>query len=283
MTKWLRPDGSVKSMPPKNLGVIGNGHQIRLGQPGEATPWDQDFEGVFGSADNNFPSVIRWLQILDRDEAASPKPLAARFRPLEVADDDLAKLAEGMISLAVRSPMNRESAVSVAEHYRGPLQGAERNALIGLNMQHTHQEAVKQIGIRGKFVAIYSPNREFIFGDGFYHNIRSPLNTMHSPTLLAPLTPNIAALLVRPMSYRTLPRFFTLVINGDEADRLNHAIQVYARKQIFFRTEKPKILDVYSQERHLVYSGRNPVKDLIQNIPGVEEPRQRFFPSVQGL
>ncbi|RWE46323.1 MAG: hypothetical protein EOS79_12155 [Mesorhizobium sp.] len=276
-TNWLMPDGSVKRMPPKNLGVIGNGHQIRLGQAGEATPFDQDFEGVFDRADNNFPGVIQWLQGLERDDAPSSEPLAARFRPLEVPDDNLAKLAEGLISLAVRSPMNRESAVSVAEHHRGPLPGAERNALIGLNMRDTHQEAVKQIGIRGKFVAIYSPNKEFIFGDGFYHNIRSPLNAMHSPTLLALLTPNIAALFVRPMSYRTLPRFFTLAIDADEAERLNHAIQVHARKQIFYRTDRPKIADVYRRERHLVYTGANPVKDLIENIPGVERPRQRFF------
>ncbi|MER8438347.1 hypothetical protein NKH36_00090 [Mesorhizobium sp. M1312] len=279
-TNWLLPDGTVRRMPPKNLGLIGNGHQIRLGQPGEATPFDQDFENVFDRADRNFPSAIKWLQGLGHDDVPSSEPLATRFRPLDVSDDNLAKLAEGLISLAVRSPMNRESAVRVAEHFRGPLPGAERNALIGLNMRNTHQDAVQQIGIDGKFVAIYSPNREFIFGDGFYHNIRSPLNAMHSPTLLAPLTPNIAALLVRPMSYRTLPRFFTLVINGDETDRLNHAIQVHARKQVFYRTDKPKISEAYGQERHLVYTGQNPIKDLVQNIPGVEQPRQRFFPSL---
>ncbi|MBZ9743173.1 MULTISPECIES: hypothetical protein [unclassified Mesorhizobium] len=276
-TNWLLPDGSVKRMPPKNLGAIGNGHQIRLGQAGEATPFDQDFENVFARADDNFPSVIRWLQGLERDDTPRSEPFATRFRPADASDENLAMLAEGLISLAVRSPMNRQGAVSVAEQFRGSLPEAERNALIGLNMRNTHQEAVKQIGINGKFVAIYSPTREFIFGDGFYHNIRSPLNVMHSPTLLVPLTPNIAALFVRPMSYRTLPRFFTLVISDDEAERLNHAIQVHARKQIFYRADRPTITDAYSQERHLVYTAENPVKDLVESIPGVGRPIQRFF------
>jgi hypothetical protein len=28
---WIWPDGTIKCMPPKNLGVIGNGHHIKLG------------------------------------------------------------------------------------------------------------------------------------------------------------------------------------------------------------------------------------------------------------
>ncbi|RWP07136.1 hypothetical protein [Mesorhizobium sp.] len=273
----MLPDGTVKGMPPKNLGVIGNGHQIRLGRPGEATPWDQDFENVFQDADDNLPAVIQWLQTLERDETSTSRPLDTRFRPLEVSDGNLAMLTEGIISLAVRSPMNRERAVGAAERHRGPLPEAERNALIGLNMRDTHRDAVRQIGVRGKYVAIYSPEKELIFGDGFYHNIRSPLNSLHSPTILAPLTPAVAALFVRPTSYTTLPRFFTLTVNGDETRKLNDAIQVYARKQIFYKSEKPEIIAAFSQEKHLVYSGvTNPLEDLIQHIPGVH-PRRRLF------
>lgn len=269
---WLRPDGQIVPSPPKNFGVIGNGHQVRLGKnSGEATVWDQSFESDFQRADDNFPAVIRWLQRLESREHSGRTLLRDRFEPIDVEDEWLAKLAEGVISLAIRSPMSREAAVSLAEHFRGPLPERERNALITLNMRNSHKEAVKQIGIRGKFVAIYSPVRELIFGDGFFHNIRSPVNSIYSPKILLPLTPNIAVLFARPMSYMTMPRFFTLAIDADEAGKLNHAVQVYARDKIYYRSEKPEIDDAYIQGRHLEYSGaNNPIENLISQIPGIQ-------------
>jgi hypothetical protein len=253
--------------------MIGNGHHVLLGQPGEATVWDTSFEADFQQADSKFPTVIRWLDGLKRTAHSARTNLRDRFTPVAVADTDLAMLAEGLISLAVRSPMNREAAVSLAEYYRGPLPERERNKLIAANMRNTHRDAVKKIGIRGKFVAIYSPEREFIFGDGFYNNIRSPMSSMFSPTILAPLTPGVAALLVRPMSYTTMPRFFTLVIDAEEAKKLNHAVQVHSRDKIFYRSEQPEIDDAYSQGRHLIYSGpTNPIEDFVLHIPGVPSP-----------
>ena len=269
---WLWPDGKIVSSPPKNFGVIGNGHHIRLGNaPGESTVWDECFERDFQRADDNFPAVIRWLQQLERLNYSSQTPMKDRFMPVNVEDERLSMLAESMISLAVRSSMNREAAVSLAEHYRGPLPERERNTLITMNMHRSHKEAVKQIGTRGKFVAIYSPARELIFGDGFYHNMRSPLNSMPSPKILAPLTPDIAVLFVRPMAYTTMPRFFTLVIDSDKAKKLNHAVQVYSRDKIYYRSEKSEIDRAYAQSKHLEYAGLlNPIEDLISYVPGIQ-------------
>lgn len=197
--------------------------------------------------------------------------MSDRFMPVTVEDEWLSMLVESIVSLAVRSPMNREAAVSVAEYYRGPLPERERNTLITMNMRHSHKEAVKQIGIRGKYVAIYSSGRELIFGDGFYHNIRSPVNSMHSPKILVPLTPNIAVLFVRPMAYTTMPRFLTLAIDADEAKNLNHAVQVYARDKIYYRSEKPEVCDAYVQGKHLEYSSpNNPIENLISFVPGTQ-------------
>ena len=267
---WLLPDGEVRASRPKNFGMIGNGHHILLGRAGEATLWDTSFEAEFQRADDSFPTVIRWLNGLDRTAYAPGTKLRRRFTPTEADDTQLAMLVEGLISLAVRSPMNREAAVSVAERLRGPLPERERNSLIASNMRSTHSDAVKQIGIRGKLVGIFSRRREFIFGDGFYHNIRSPISSPIFPTILAPLTPNLAVLFARPMSYTTAPRFFTLVLNGGEVRELNRAVQVYSRDKLFYRSEQPKIDDAYRQGKHLIYSGpTNPIDELVHHIPGV--------------
>jgi hypothetical protein len=268
---WLWTNGEVRTSRPGNFGMIGNGHHVRLGKPDEPTVWDTSFEADFQRADDNFPTVIRWLEGLDRTKHSFQTKLRDRFKPVNGADAELAMLAEGIVSLAV------------VERHRGPLPERERNMLIAMNMRSTHRDAVKQIGIRGKFVAIYSPDKEFIFGDGFYHNIRSSMNSMFSPTILAPLTPQVAALFVRPVSYTSEPRFFTLMINADETETLNHAVQVYSRDKLFYRSERPDINDEYSQGKHLIYRGpTNPINDLIHHIPGVP-PRDKSLDFLSGL
>jgi hypothetical protein len=107
--------------------------------------------------------------------------------------------------------MTRESAVALAEDLRGPLPTRERNALIGANIQHLQRRFVESIGTSGKFVVLYSPDCEFIFGDGFFHNFTSMMRPL-VPKILAPLTPRIAVLYACPTSYLTNPRISTLVV-----------------------------------------------------------------------
>ena len=132
----LTPDGRVNHAPPERFGSIGNAHHIRLSRnQHEASDWDESFEHVFDLADTAFPGVIEWLAALEHVPAHHVKSREDRFHPVHASEDRLRSLVECLVSLAVRSPMNREAAVSLAEHYRGPLDGRERDALIGLNMR----------------------------------------------------------------------------------------------------------------------------------------------------
>lgn len=267
---WLLPDGHVRRIPPKNLGAIGNGHHIRLGRdPPEASVWDQTFEKEFQRADDSFPELIDWLGSLHREERASER-LPERFVAQDVQDERLGTLMECLVSLVVRSPRSREGAVSLAEHLRGPLPERERNGLIGLNLCHNQRTVTQALGTSGKFVVIHSPKREFIFGDGFFHNITPQIPAMHNPKMLVPLTPALSVLFARPTTYMTNPKLMTLVIRESEADRLNLAVQVYARNAIFYRVDKPVIAPPYQEAKHLTFaSHENPVDRLIDMIPGV--------------
>src|SRR3546814_11094345 len=111
-----------------------------------------------------------WLETLNF-EARTGQPRRNRFLPQPSSDELFGQMIESLISLAIRSPMTREACVSLAEHFRGPLPERERNSLITMNMRDMHGSAVKNFGMHGKATAILSPNREFIFGDGFYHNL----------------------------------------------------------------------------------------------------------------
>lgn len=280
---WLKPNGEVVVSRPKNFGLIRNGHYIKLSRnAGEVTPWDQNFEPFFDDADGGFPSVITWLQSLERQDVRGAETLADRFVPQDSTDEQIAQLVESIVSLAVRSPMQRQTAVRTAEAIRGVdrLPERERNTLMALNMRDSQRTTVSQIGTRGKFVVLYSPKREFIFGDGFFHNISSPVQPcqLNSFKMLVPVTPEICVLYANPSQYNPEPRLFTFMVTAEEADRLNDVVQVYSCNNVFYRSEKPEILRDYAEGEHKQYSDpRNPVDTLIAAIPGNHSNRSMYF------
>lgn len=179
-------------------------------------------------------------------------------------------MTECAVSLAVRGPMNREASVEAAEHLRGPIESAEKNALIGLNMRNSQRVIADSIGARGKFVAVYSQDKEFVFGDGFFHNVGNAQMAPHSPKLFVPITPQICILVCRPSRYMVEPRLSTLVLDDHEVDICNHVVQIYSKNAIYFRSRQPVLHEDFRRAAHLRYAHPgNPIDSLIHSIPGV--------------
>lgn len=268
---WLLPNGQVRRSTPNNFGVIGNGHLIKFGDdPNVGSSWDISFEPEFQTADNNFPKILNWLNSLDHCAPPFDRSLGSRILPQPVEDEQFSALIECVVSLAARSPMHREQGVALAEHLRGPLPERERNSLIGANIQRTLRNAVRNLGGRGKAMVIFSPEREFIFGDGFFQNLTVQGENWHHPKILAPLTPWMSVLFTRPMSYGVDPRLVTLVASAQETDQLNHTVQIYARDALFYRSERPTVSEAFTCGQHRVFKDhRNPIASLIDAIPGV--------------
>jgi hypothetical protein len=269
---WLLPDGCERRARPDAFGVIGNGHYIKLGNtPGEVTPWDQNFEDEFQKADAQFPGVISWLEGLHYEPRIGQRR-RDRFVPQPATDEQFVRMVESLTSLAIRSPMTRAAAVSLAERLRGPLPEWERNSLIAANLRDMHRRAMQAVSERGKATAILSPDREFIFGDGFYHNLTAGGMAPSSPRILAPLTPRLAVLYAIPTRYTVEPRLSTLVIGADEAENLNQVVQVYSREAIYYRTDRPELIDDFRAAKHLRYtSSRNIVETIIHDMLGVPD------------
>lgn len=158
----------------------------------------------------------------------------------------------------------------MAEKIRGPLPTPERNALIGLNMRNSHRLIADSIGAHAKFVVVYSQGKEFVFGDGFFHNLRNIQNAPSSPKCFVPITPHICVLVCRPSSYMVNPKLTTLVLNDHEVDICNNTVQVYSKNAIFFRSQQPLLTEAFQQCQHLMYSDPdNPIDSLIHCIPGI--------------
>ena len=137
-------------------------------------------------------------------------------------------------------------------------------------MRNSQRLASDSIGSNAKFAVLFSSGREFIFGDGFFHNLTAVVDRPQLPVIIAPITPGITVVIVRPMSYMTEPRLSTLVLNKAEVDVCNDGVQVYARNALFFRRDRPDIDDAFAWAQHLRYANwDNPMSELARSIPGI--------------
>ena len=201
--------------------------------------------------------------MLDRD-------LRDRYVAQSCTDDQLKILTECVVSLAIRSPKYREAAVSVAEHLRGEIPLPERNALIGMNMRQSQRMISDSIGGSAKFSVLYTSGKEFIYGDGLFNNVTGAGNPPHSPKIIAPITPMMSVIISRPTSFKVEPRLSTIVLSDDEVEACNRAVQVYSKRALFYRSERPILTDAFISDKHLTYDHPdNPMDTLIRSIPGI--------------
>lgn len=267
----LTPQGKERRAPPKNFGGIGNGHHVKLGR-GRPSPWDHTFEPQFQRADDSFPAMIRWLEGLHRAPVPTTKTTTReRFLPQPITDDQFTLLVECLVSLNVRSPNFRQAACAAAVHFGPTKSKSELETIAAFNMRHCQRMIADSIGKRGRFAVLYSTDREFIFGDGFFTSIMGTSVAPTAPRMLIPLTPNMSVLYASPHWYSTEPRLVTMTLMADEVDFNNDTVQVYAKNEVFYRNDKPRVIDAFKQNQHLHYSdSRNSVElGLIQQLPGV--------------
>lgn len=272
----IRSEGDPFRTKPGNAGVIGNGHIIKLGR-GKPSPWDESFEHVFDAADSAFPRVVTWLEGLDRRPADASELRSARFLPQPITNDQFAALVEGLVSLAVRSPMFRAAAVGAAIRLRGALPPDERHQLEVMNMRHCQRMIADTCKSGGKLAVLFAEEGEFIFGDGFYNTATGVSAPPISPRMLVPLTPSIAVLYTRPMAFMTEPRLVTLVLRADEVAAQNTVVQVYAKDFLYYRSLKPIMNEHFRAATHLrLTDTNNPVDALAQELPGVRSGHPLF-------
>lgn len=94
----------------------------------------------------------------------------------------------------------------------------------------------------GRWAILFSDEKEFIAGDGFFHNFPASQDGINSgKKLVLPILPTAAIVYMLPMQYPTEPRLVTLRVDAAEVARLNAIIQVYAKDFLFFRDEKPAL------------------------------------------
>lgn len=270
------PDGRVHRSASKNWGPIRRGHTVKLiPDSASKTEWDLDFESDFDAADRNFSALIDWLETCHRTRKGGS--LRERFEPIPATDDQLRMLTECVVSLAVRSPLHRASSLPWLEPGSTWRTQRDEEILIRANMVDNQRRFAEHIGTRAKFAVLHAEGGEFIFGDGFFQNLHGHVPP-HDPRVMVPLTPALGVIIYRPFSMLVEPKLSSIVLSESEVLCCNQVVQFYSKDQLFFRSQKPTLVDEFKRGEHLeVPLEGSFIKELFDSIPGVQKPNTRLF------
>ncbi len=265
-TSRLSAQGEIARLTPSGAANISGGHNIEF--VGEGISILETFEDLFDRPDSSFPGLVKWL------ESLADAHLEMERRPLCVAhssdEQRLDLLYECMLSLVVRSPMFRSRIHRGIERFNRWSTKKQYKQLVAANLKQSYSEFLQHRASRGKFMVLTPTGGEFIFGDGCYNTIY-PNSQLHPPIrMLVALTPVLAVLYELPMACLVEPRIVTRIANERVIGVVNDAVQVYSRDYVFYRGIRPPIRDFFQQREHLVFSGNDPISDLVAEIPGIE-------------
>ena len=267
MVSVIRPNGAVHRAPPGAFGAITNAHHMKIGGP-----WDSTFEPIFNQPDFEMADFVSWLGTLEASFAGADTSMVERISPQPLPDERRAQIARITASLLARSPGIRNSIKITTEHFRREFGLADPSAdksLIAVNQRGLYDAYRKGMENSGRWAILFSDEREFIAGDGFFHNFPASQDGFHSGRkLVLPILPTAAVVYMSPMQYPTEPKLVTLRLGADEVERLNEIAQVYASDFLFYREEKPTLSESFTcgGHRQFQYHGHDWLDPLLDKL-----------------
>lgn len=252
MVSVIRPTGEIHRAPPGAFGAITNAHHMKPGGP-----WDSSFEPIFNKPDGEMGEFVRWLSTLDVPPIGSDRPMVERIVPQPLFQEEQHRFARVTASLLARSPGIRHSIRLTTEYFRERFGLADPTAdktLIAFNQRGLYDCYRKRMENSGRWAILFSDEREFIAGDGFFHNFPASQDGINSGRkLVLPILPTAAVVYMLPGQHPTEPRLVTLRVSAAEVSRINEVVQVYAQDFLFFRDEMPKLLNAFKLGRHQIF------------------------------
>jgi hypothetical protein len=256
-------EGEVIPSKSKEFGQISDGHNILFENE---SPWQSTIEHYFDEPDRNMPEIVSWLASL-KMEVKAENTTDFLYLSQEREDGNLDSLRECIISLVVRSPKYRNAQNSFVESFRGKLDKVESKRLIAANIHQKYKTLVKNSKGAGKFAILFSEKYEFIYGDGFYSNISAATEHLSGLKIVIPMTPHIAVVWSSPMAYRSHPRLISIEADKETVEIVNNSVQVYSKEYLFFRTQKPSLIEDFKLSEHRLYGHQtDPVDRLINSL-----------------
>jgi len=258
-------NGEIQSINPKRFAYIVDGHNIILG---ESSPLNQNFEQEFKDADGRFSNIIHELKKLTKVHIKDCNN-DTEYLKHNYDNEFLNNLCHSIVSLLVRAPMTRNEIVGMVEAIGTPMSKKDLKTLSAANMTGKLNQLTKRLKDQGKFVILFSKDHEFIYGDGFYHNISmSILKSVLDERILLPLTPHLAVMYVNPIQYMSEQRLMTLNANHKLVMLVNQMVQIYSKDYLFYKSERPNLIKEFLINKHLVLEFNESIENLFNEVPG---------------
>jgi hypothetical protein len=274
-----RIDASGKSIKSKakEFGHISDAHNF----VNKSSSWNFSIEHFFDEPDNKMPKVIEWLNEFKAPMDGDSENKDFYFM-LENEDAMLDALRVCILSLAVRSPRYRESIANSIEHFRGDIGNkSEAKNIITLNINQKYKSLISSSKGKGRFVLLFSKD-EFIYGDGFYSNLKISMQSVHNLKLVVPMTPSLAVIWSNPSVMQAGPVLSSIEADCNMVRMVNHSVQVYSKEYLFYRQQQPVLIDDFKNGTFKKYIyGLDPVEAMIDElIPDVGLNDFNFIKSI---
>lgn len=248
----LECNGALERRTPLNTALISDGHRVKL-----SGPWDATIEPLFQEPDDNFKYVINELLELRPPVVPLKSNLNERLFGRPIPDDLRQRLGECLASLIVRSPAFREQLWQGTAYtrnrfgFQADISRIEKTNLTVLNMNQRYGGIKDSLTFGGKLVLLFSDGAEFIFGDGFLHNITGSFGS--GLKCLVPLTPSMCVAYCAPITYRAKPNLVAISVHPEEVQLCNHITQVYTKDYVYFRSQQPVISTEFAKREFLLF------------------------------
>lgn len=248
MVSVIRPNGEVRRAPPGAFGGITNAHHMKIGGP-----WDSTFQPIFHQPDDEVSAFVQWLSTLSAPHVDTRKSMVERLAPQPLSDERQQQMARIAASLLARSPSIRNSIKLTTEHFRrefGLKDPTADKPLIAANQRGLYDAYRTRMESSGRWAVLFSDEKEFITGDGFFHNFPASQDAINSGRkLVLPILPTAALVYMLPMQHPTEPRLVSLQLGAAEVCSLNDIVQVYASEFLFFRDQRPELTEDFLLRR----------------------------------
>lgn len=267
MVSVIRPKGDVHRAPPGAFGAITNAHHMKLGGP-----WDTTFEPQFNQPDGEMSDFVDWISTLNALTVGGDRPMLERIVPQLLCKKRQQQIARVVASILARSPCIRHSIKIGTEYSRrqfGLTDPTPNKNLIAANQCGLYDAYRKRMEASGRWAVVFSDEKEFITGDGFLHNFPASQDGISGgKKLVLPILPTATIIYMLPTQYPIEPKLVTVRASADEVTSLNKIVQVYAKDFLFFREEKPELIDAFKIGQHRIfeYHGDDWLDSLLDDL-----------------
>lgn len=279
----ISPDGNVDPKKPKNrgFGVKHHGHAYDRN-----SPWGGHFEDEY-SQDDHLRGNVEFLRKLEplvseknewialaKNNFSQGHSSGPTLNKYEIDKQKFSSILSSILLVMVRLPAfrHRLEQSHPAFHFP-PSEDLGKVKMLQKTREIKNFFASAPV-TNYRLLLLHSYFDEFVFGDGVYDQITSMADDPNSRgTALFPLTPNLCVFIYKSPTMAPGPKALSLEISKASVRKINELTQIYSCSTIFYRKDKPEIIDAFKQGRHLTVASVPQIIDEYKLICGFKEER----------